>query len=104
MFNDGQNMNPVSGVPWDGVDRRRLHSGQDHNSGPNDWYQYKFMIFEKLNGLEKKVEDIENVVEDIKVSFIKLQTKIMIVSGLSGVISAALISAVFTSLADKLIK
>ena len=42
--------------------------------------------------------------EEIKVSFIKLQTKIMVVSALSGVISAALITAVFTSLADKFIK
>ena len=95
----GNEQNPNS-MPWDGMTDRRGNSA----AGSGDWFQYKYMIFEKLNGLDKKVDEIEKVVEEIKVSFIKLQTKIMIVSGVSGIASAALISAVFTSLADKFIK
>ena len=92
-------MNPMPGLHWDGNDGRSIPS-----NGSGDWFQYKYFFFEKLNSLDKKVDDIEKVVEEIKVSFIKLQTKIMVVSALSGVISAALITAVFTSLADKFIK
>lgn len=84
---------------WSGEDRRR--SAQPDTA---DWYKYKFMIMDKLEGLEKKVTSIEDTVGEFKISFVKLQTKIMMVSGLSGFVSAAVITAIFTALADKLIK
>lgn len=84
-------------MPWDGVDRRGMNAG-------GDWLQYRYLFLEKFNVLEKKVSDIEETVDDIKISFVKLQTKILVVSGISGVISAALMAGIFTALADKFIK
>ncbi len=84
-------------MPWDGVDRRGTNAS-------GDWLQYRYLFLEKFNVLEKKVSDIEETVDDIKISFVKLQTKILVVSGISGVISAALMAGIFTALADKFIK
>lgn len=69
-----------------------------------DWLQYRYLFLEKFNVLEKKVNDVEKTVDDIKISFVQLQTKILVISGISGVISSALIAVIFTALADKFIK
>lgn len=100
MIGNDIGQNPT-GVPWDGTTERR---SSNLGSEAGNWFQYKYLVFDKLNNLEKKVDDIEKVVDEIKDSFIKLQTKIMVVSAISGVVSAALITAVFTALADKFIK
>ena len=103
-MNGNEQNTSSTNIPWDGINDRRTNSSGSSQAYAGDWFQYKYMFFEKFNSLEKKVDEIEKSVDDIKTSFIKLQTKIMVVSGLSGVISAALITAVFTSLADKFIK
>lgn len=95
------NNNGQQQMPWDGfTDRRGSMNANSHG----DWLQYKYLFLEKFNGLERKVNDIEETVDEIKISFVKLQTKILVVSGMSGVISAALMAGVFTALADKFIK
>lgn len=101
---NNDNCNTQQPMPWDGFSERRRLDGQPNSQGSGDWFQYKYLFLEKFNGLERKVNDIEETVDEIKISFVKLQTKILVVSGMSGVISAALMAGVFTALADKFIK
>ena len=84
---------------WDGVTDRRSQSRDD----PSDWYKYKYMMLDKLEILEKAVKSMDEKVGNLELSFVKLQTKIMMVSGLSGFVSAALVTAVLTALADKIL-
>ena len=84
---------------WDGVSDRRAQPRDD----PNDWYKYKYMMLDKLEILEKAVKSIDEKVGSLELSFVKLQTKIMMVSGLSGFVSAAVVTAVLTALADKIL-
>ena len=84
---------------WDGVTDRRSQPRDDHS----DWYKYKYMMLDKLEMLEKAVKSMDEKVGSLELSFVKLQTKIMMVSGLSGFVSAALVTAVLTALADKIL-
>lgn len=70
---------------------------------PSDWYKYKYMMLDKLEMLEKAVKSMDEKVGSLELSFVKLQTKIMMVSGLSGFVSAAVVTAVLTALADKIL-
>lgn len=102
-MNIGENENNIFSGQWDGTTERRSFN-RDNAMQSGDFFQYKYVFFEKFNSLEKKVSEIEKSVDEIKISFIRLQTKIMVVSGLSGVVSAGIITSVLTSLADKFIK
>ena len=84
---------------WDGVTDMR----SQHRDDPSDWYKYKYMMLDKLEMLEKTVKSIDEKVGSLELSFVKLQTKIMMVSGLSGFVSAAVVTAVLTALADKIL-
>ena len=83
---------------WDGVSDRRSQPRDD----PSDWYKYKYMMLDKLEMLEKTVKSMDEKVGSLELSFVKLQTKIMMVSGLSGFVSAAVVTAVLTAIADKI--
>ena len=83
---------------WDGVSDRRSQPRDD----PSDWYKYKYMMLDKLEMLEKTVKSMDEKVGSLELSFVKLQTKIMMVSGLSGFVSAAVVTAVLTAMADKI--
>ena len=84
---------------WDGVTDRRAQPRDD----PSDWYKYKYMMLDKLEMLEKAVKSMDEKVGSLELSFVKLQTKIMMVSGLSGFVSAAVVTAALTALADKIL-
>lgn len=84
---------------WDDVTDRRSQLRDD----PSDWYKYKYMMLDKLEMLEKAVKSMDEKVGSLELSFVKLQTKIMMVSGLSGFVSAAIVTAVLTALADKIL-
>ena len=83
---------------WDDVTDRRSHPRDD----PSDWYKYKYMMLDKLEMLEKAVKSMDEKVGSLELSFVKLQTKIMMVSGLSGFVSASVVTAVLTAMADKI--
>ena len=83
---------------WDGVTDMR----SQHRDDTSDWYKYKYMMLDKLEILEKAVKSIDEKVGSLELSFVKLQTKIMMVSGLSGFVSAAVVTAVLTAMADKI--
>ena len=85
-------------LEWDGVSDRRSQPRDD----PSDWYKYKYMMLDKLEMLEKTVKSMDEKVGSLELSFVKLQTKIMMVSGLSGFVSAAVVTAVLTTMADKI--
>ena len=84
---------------WDGVTDRRSQPRDD----PSDWYKYKYMMLDKLEILEKAVKSMDEKVGSLELSFVKLQTKIMMVSGLSGFVSAAVVTAVLAAMADKIL-
>ena len=84
---------------WDDATDRRSQLRDD----PSDWYKYKYMMLDKLEMLEKAVKSMDEKVGSLELSFVKLQTKIMMVSGLSGFVSAAVVTAVLTALADKIL-
>ncbi len=84
---------------WDSVTNMRSQLRDDHS----DWYKYKYMMLDKLEMLEKAVKSMDEKIGSLELSFVKLQTKIMMVSGLSGFVSAAVVTAVLTALADKIL-
>ena len=93
MFNEKNKEHELDGV---------TDSRSQHRDDPSDWYKYKYMMLDKLEMLEKAVKSMDEKVGSLELSFVKLQTKIMMVSGLSGFVSAAVVTAVLTAMADKI--
>lgn len=94
MINGDQNSNNFE---WNGFERR-----SNNREDSNDWYKYKYLMLNKLEMLEKAFKGIDEKVGNLEISFIKLQTKIMMVSGISGFASAAIATAVLTAVADNI--